>query len=64
MSPHLYSRSTPFFSSCLMGLFSSLVATSNLARVHLGISQQKFSGPSSPWQPSGMSCQGEMDLEL
>ena len=36
LSPHLYSRSTPFFSSCLIGLFASFVATSNFARVHLG----------------------------
>ena len=45
MSPFLNVRSWPFFSSCLIGLPSSFVATSYFLFVHFGISQMKFRAP-------------------
>jgi hypothetical protein len=63
----LTSLSTPFFSSCLIGLPGSLVAISNFLRLQRGISHTKFNSPvgldvfsSSTYR--GMSCHAEMTL--
>lgn len=53
-----YFRSLPCTVSCLMGLFSSLVATSILSLVSFGISTIKLNSFSLVC--NGMLCQGEI----